>query len=95
MKEIHSHENVALDIKYQNRKQSLKNKREILVAKKAGLIPPMYSTLWKKCEYSLALHLLNFVDCTIWKDASVILLEKIVVFKSILKEPAGILRQNW
>lgn len=45
MKEIHSHENVALDIKYQNRKQSLKNKREILVAKKAGLIPPMYSTL--------------------------------------------------
>lgn len=50
----------------------------MLVAKKTGLVPPMYSTLWKKCEYSLALHLLNFADCTIWKDASVLLLEKIV-----------------
>lgn len=50
----------------------------MLVAKKAVLVPWMYSTLWKKYEYSLALHLLNFADCNIWKDASVLLLKKIV-----------------
>lgn len=67
----------------------------MLVVEKTGLsITNVLSTVKKKYEYSLALQLLNFADCSIREDASVPLLKQTVVFKRILKESAGILRHN-